>query len=213
MVMCLTRGGAVSPNRSLEARKRGSAYTGSIVPSANAGFVMYHYYRRAVSVFGSGPSSIWFNGRNYLYRGYAYEKFIDAYNYAQLMLVHPSVALPSSETELYDRVHAPSAEDLRLMQEFGVEFVAGRYYYGSYRYDLLVDACAFARLAPGQGICRHNLQIAYAARHMNLLQERRMVDSSGQALHYRPVGRIGHYDIFPENATTPLKFKRVVQRS
>lgn len=174
---------------------------------------MYHYYQRAASVFGSGPSSIWFNGRDYLYRGYAYEKFIDAYNYAQLMLLHPSIAPPSSQTARSERVPPPTADDLCLMQTFGVEFAAGRYYYGSYRYDCLVDACAFARLAPGQGISQHNVQFAHAARHMNLLQERHMVDRSGQALKYRPVGRIGHYDIFPENAPITIKFKRGLQRN
>ena len=168
----------------------------------------YHYYRRAAGTCGSGPGSIRFNGRDYLYRGYAYENFIDAYNYAQLMLLHPSNAPPSTQTVPTKPVPSPSADDLLLMQQFGIVFIAGRYFYGAYRYDCLDDACAFARLAPGHDICQHNLQIAHAAHHLNLLQARHMVDGKGKALRMRPTGRIGHYDIFPENAPTPLPFKR-----
>lgn len=172
----------------------------------------YHYYRRAVGTFGSGPSSIRFNGRDYLYRGYAYENFIDAYNYAQLMLLHPSSAPLSTQAIFTKRVPPPSADDLRLMQQFGIEFVAGHYFYGAYRYDCLGDACAFASVAPGQPIYQRNLQIARAAHHLNLLQERYMVDGKGKTLKLRSTGRIGHYDIFPANAPTSLLFKRSLLR-
>lgn len=168
----------------------------------------YHYYRRAAGTFGSGPGSIWFNGREYVYRGYAYENFIDAYNYAQLMLLHPSTAPPSMLTVLAEPALPPSANDRQLMRRFGIEFIAGHYFYGIYRYDRLNDACAFARLAPGHEVCRHSVQIAHATQHLNLLQERRMVDGKGKNLKARPGGRIGHYDIFPGNAPTSLAFKR-----
>ncbi|MGW8392708.1 hypothetical protein [Pseudoduganella sp. HUAS MS19] len=168
----------------------------------------YRYYWRAVGTFGSGPSSIWFNGRNYLYRGYAYDNFIDAYNYAQLMLMHPSRAPPAALTLLAGRVLPPSADEFQSMQRFGIEFVAGHYFYGVYRYDCLKDACAFAALAPGHEVCRRNLQVAHAAHHLNRLQERHMVDGRSQAMQVRPGGRIGHYDIFPENGPTFLRFRR-----
>lgn len=176
------------------------------------GMATYHYYRRAAGTFGSGPGSIRFNGRDYLYRGYAYENFIDAYNYAQLMLLHPSSAQPSPQAILAKRVPSPSADDLLLMQQFGIAFVAGHYFYGTYRYDCLGDACAFARRAPGHDICQHNVKIAHAAHHLNLLQARRMVDGRGKSLKIRPTGRIGHYDIFPENAPTSLLFRRSLLR-
>ena len=172
----------------------------------------YHYYRRAAGTFGSGPGSIRFNGRNYLYRGYAYENFIDAYNYAQLMLIHPSSAPPSTQAVPEKRVSSPSADDLLLMQQFGIVFIAGHYFYGTYRYDCLGDACAFARIAPGHDICQHNLKIAHSTHHLNLLHARHMVDGTGKTLKIRPTGRIGHYDIFPENAPTPLLFKRNLRR-
>ena len=168
----------------------------------------YHYYRRAAGTFGSGPGSIQFDGRNYHYRGYAYENFIDAYDYAQLMLLHPSSAPSPTDTALTKRVLPPSANDVRLMQRLGIVFVAGHYFYDTYRYDCLGDACAFAALAPGRDICQRNVQIAHAAHHLNLLQERQMVDGKGKALKVRDTGRIGHYDIFPENAPTSHLFKR-----
>jgi hypothetical protein len=173
---------------------------------------IYHYYRRATGTFGSGPGSIRFNGREYLYRGYAYENFIDAYNYAQLMLLHPSRAPPSGLTGPTKPLRAPSVDELRLMRQLGIVFVAGHYFYGTYRYDCLGDAYAFASQAPGQGIFQLNVQNARAAHHLNLLQERKMIDGKGSALKVRPGGRIGHYDIFPENAPPSTLFKRTLLR-
>jgi hypothetical protein len=127
------------------------------------------------------------------------------------MLLHPSTEPPSALTGSTKRVPPPSVDDIRLMRQFGVVFVAGHYFYGTYRYDRLADACAFASLAPGHDISQRNVQLAQAAHHLNLLQKHQMTDGNGNALKIRPNGRIGHYDIFPENAPHSLLFKRGLQ--
>ncbi|WP_342114495.1 hypothetical protein [Pseudoduganella sp. OTU4001] len=165
----------------------------------------YRYYRRAAGVFGSGPSSISFNGRQYMYRGYAYDKFIDAYHYAQLMLLHPTLALPAAPIALPIQVHAPAAADRLTMRQLGVAYAAGRYFYGPYRYDCLNDACDFARLHPGQELSQPNVRTALEQQHMNQLQQRGMLD--GSDLKFLLGGRLGHYDIFPQNAPVALTFK------
>lgn len=174
---------------------------------------MYQYYRRAASTFGTGPGSIVFNGRDYVYRGYAYENYIDAFNYAFMLLLNPSSASSSSQPVRTNASPAPSLDALRLMRKIGIVFVAGHYYYGTYRYDSLHDACAYARLVPGQEISQQNVQLARAAHHINLLQMRRMQDASGKTIRYLPVGHIEHCDIFPESAPTTRTFKRTSQKT
>ena len=165
----------------------------------------YRYYRRAAGVFGSGPSSIKFNGRQYMYRGYAYDKFIDAYHYAQLMLLHPTLALSTAPMALPAQIHAPAIADRFTMRQLGIAYAAGRYFYGPYRYDCLNDACDFARLHPNQELSQANVRTALERQHMNLLAQRGMVD--GSDLKFVLGGRVGHYDIFPQNAPEALTFK------
>jgi hypothetical protein len=140
-----------------------------------------------------------------VYRGYAYDKFVDAYHYAQLMLLHPTLALPASAMALPAQIRAPATADRLTMRRLGIAYASGRYFYGPYRYDRLNDACDFARMHPGQELSHPNVRSALERQHMNQLQQRGML--GGTDLKFLLGGRLGHYDIFPQNAPVALTFK------
>jgi diguanylate cyclase (GGDEF)-like protein len=89
-----------------------------------------------------------FDGRAYHYRDYSYDQLTDALDYARL-----DHAKPSSHDEPTARhwheCCAPTAGERLQMAAHGIEYANGFYYYGPYRYDLLVAALEYARRAPG----------------------------------------------------------------
>ena len=89
--------------------------------------------------------SIAFNGRHYLYGPYRYDHLSDAVNYATLQRANASAgeqsAMPAPE-----QVEAPSESQRQLMSTLDITFLHGVYRLGTYRYDRLADAIAYARL-------------------------------------------------------------------
>ena len=90
-----------------------------------------------------------FNGRQYCYGPYRYDRLADAESYAKLLRARPGGA----EAELGPaQAHAPSAveEPDRAAQEqmraLGIAYERGTYRLDEYRYDRLADAVAYARL-------------------------------------------------------------------
>ena len=85
-----------------------------------------------------------FNGTQYLYREYKYDRITDAIAYAEHDVMRegrpPAV---SSAVEWLDRP-VPSAADREQMTLHGISFDGWRYRYRDYRYDRLSDAVSYA---------------------------------------------------------------------
>lgn len=86
---------------------------------------------------------IWFDGRDYHYQQYRYDRLQDAIAYAKLDRSRPEFheePLPRSWKEW----HGPTPEEAARMTSFGIVYEHGFYYYGAYRYDFLADAVNYA---------------------------------------------------------------------
>jgi len=88
---------------------------------------------------------ITFNGRKYGYRGYRYDRFADAANYARLDRSRAFAAADEDAGAPLERTPAPRGEDLELMRPLGVSFADGVFHWREYRYERLDDAVAYAR--------------------------------------------------------------------
>lgn len=89
--------------------------------------------------------SITYNGRQYQYDRYRYDRLADAVGYAQLRRSMPpghdaAVPMPALQT-----VEAPDEAQRRTMAALSITFQDGVYRLGSYRYDRLDDALSYAR--------------------------------------------------------------------
>ena len=89
---------------------------------------------------------ITFDGRIYRYRGYRYERFTDAVNYARLDRARGFVESGQPDAGTIE-VQVPSQADSRLMRTLDITFADGFFRWGEYRYDRLADAVAYARRA------------------------------------------------------------------
>jgi hypothetical protein len=84
-------------------------------------------------------------GRQYGYRGYRYDRFTDAIDYARLdrsrAFADPGVddALPLEHST------TPSESELALMRTLGISFTAGVFQWRQFRYERLADAVVYAR--------------------------------------------------------------------
>ena len=90
--------------------------------------------------------SITFDGRQYQYDRYRYDRLEDAVSYARLRRATPSsedegVAIPAVQT-----VQPPDGAQRELMQALSITYEDGVYHLGAYRYDRLGDAIDYARL-------------------------------------------------------------------
>jgi hypothetical protein len=95
--------------------------------------------------------AIGFDGRQYQYDRYRYDRLEDAVSYARLRRATPSaedegVALPAART-----VRPPDGAQRQLMKGLSITFEDGVYRLGAYRYDRLADAINYARLLRGEG--------------------------------------------------------------
>ena len=90
---------------------------------------------------------ITFDGRIYRYRGYRYEHFTDAVNYARLDRARGFVEPGQPDAGTMDEVQVPSEAEYGLMRTFDITFADGFFRWGEYRYDRLADAVAYARRA------------------------------------------------------------------
>lgn len=98
---------------------------------------------REVVARDAGELAIGYDGRSYHYRGFRYDRFLDAVNYARLDGARGEAA--ADETAM-DRVPLPTDAERTLMQALAITFENGTYRWGEYRYDRLGDAVAYATL-------------------------------------------------------------------
>jgi len=87
---------------------------------------------------------ITFNGRQYGYRGYRYDRFTDAVNYARLDRSRAFADPGADDASPLERTSAPSEAELALMRTLGIRFADGAFHWREYRYDRLADAVAYA---------------------------------------------------------------------
>ena len=90
---------------------------------------------------------ITFNGRHYGYRGYRYERFADAVNYARLDRSRPFSNDTTPDNAPAELPQAPTENERALMGMLGITCAEGGYRWRQYRYERLADAIAYARLA------------------------------------------------------------------
>lgn len=90
--------------------------------------------------------SIAFNGRHYLYGSYRYDHLSDAVNYARLRRASVGAEEQIGAMPAPEQVEAPSESQRQLMSTLDITFLHGLYRLGTYRYDRLADAIAYARL-------------------------------------------------------------------
>jgi len=90
--------------------------------------------------------SIQFDGRDYTYREFRYEKLGDAIAYARLMrsrnVIDHSRVAPANDR----LVRSPGESQRQLMQQLSISFDGGVYKLGAFRYDKLADAVSYARI-------------------------------------------------------------------
>ena len=89
---------------------------------------------------------ITFDGRQYVYDRYRYDRLADAVNYARLQLSRPSSNASETPPRVSIPCERPTVSQTKLMSELGITFEAGVYRLGDYRYDHLDDAVEYARI-------------------------------------------------------------------
>jgi hypothetical protein len=89
---------------------------------------------------------ITFDGRQYVYGPYRYDRLADAVNYARLQLSRPSSNASETPPRVSIPCERPTVSQTKLMSELGITFEAGVYRLGDYRYDHLDDAVEYARI-------------------------------------------------------------------
>ena len=90
-----------------------------------------------------------FDGRYYHFRQYRYERLDDALRYAAAQQCKPGYRPDPAFVPQWLPAWAPDMAQRATMRELAIGFDAGRFCVGSYRYDRLDDAIAFARLVQG----------------------------------------------------------------
>jgi hypothetical protein len=119
------------------------------LPSAPSVAIIAPTDAPAASAAGLGRElaelSITFNGRKYGYRGYRYDRFADAVNYARLDRLRAFADRGSEDFAPLEHGPAPGEAELELMCTLGISFADGVFHWREYRYDRLADAVAYAR--------------------------------------------------------------------
>jgi hypothetical protein len=86
-----------------------------------------------------------FNGTQYVYRDFKYDKLSDAIAYAELDSGRPGTMPDASLPAAWLDRQVPGDADQEAMRQYGIVLEEWRYRYWDYRYDRLVDAVNFAR--------------------------------------------------------------------
>lgn len=94
---------------------------------------------------------IQFDGLRYVYRCYRYECLSDAVSYAKLMRLKPECTQSSIPRHGATVSPSPSTQDLQRMASLNIRYDNGLYRFGSYRYERMQDAEAYARLCQKRG--------------------------------------------------------------
>ena len=92
---------------------------------------------------------ICYDGRSYQYRGYRYDRFIDAVNYARLDCARGFSDAAGGDAVTGQAPAPPSEAECALMQALAITFEDGTFRWREYRYDRLADAVAYATLQKG----------------------------------------------------------------
>ena len=90
---------------------------------------------------------ITFNGRSYGYRGYHYDRFADALDYARLDRARAFGDPGADDSAQLESLPLPTEPEREVMRALGISFVDGIFHWREYRYDRLADAVAYAGLA------------------------------------------------------------------
>lgn len=88
-----------------------------------------------------------YNGRSYGYRGYRYDRFIDAVNYARLDRGRGFSEGPGDDPAL-PPVTLPTRAERERMKAFAITFQDGVFRWREFRYERLADALAYATRSP-----------------------------------------------------------------
>ena len=88
-----------------------------------------------------------YNGRSYGYRGYRYDRFIDAVNYARLDRARGFSEGPGDDRPM-EPVRLPTAAERERMQALAITFQDGIFRWREFRYERLADALAYATRSP-----------------------------------------------------------------
>jgi diguanylate cyclase (GGDEF)-like protein len=89
-----------------------------------------------------------FDGRDYHYREYSYDRLADALQYAQTERSRPGFH-DEPAARHWKQWPEPTAQERADMVAHGIAYEGGRYHYGPYSYELLAAALDYARRAPG----------------------------------------------------------------
>lgn len=87
-----------------------------------------------------------FDGRYYRFREYRYEQLADALRYARAQYAKAGFVPDRAFVPDWQAPPTLDAEQRALMARWGIGFASGRFTFGPYRYDLLPDAVAYARV-------------------------------------------------------------------
>ena len=88
---------------------------------------------------------IGFDGRSFAYRGYRYDRFTDAVDYARLDRARDFNEPGADNTAPLELAMLPNEADQNLMRALDISFADGAFHWREYRYDRLTDAVAYAR--------------------------------------------------------------------
>ena len=100
-------------------------------------------------------SDIHYNGLQFEYHGYRYDRLEDAQAYARLMKSSATSDDPHGPFVAHATRTAPTDAQRVLMAALAIGFEAGTYRFENFRYDLLSDAVDYARLTrrrQGRGV-------------------------------------------------------------
>lgn len=86
-----------------------------------------------------------FNGIQFVYRDFKYDRLSDAVSYAELDVQRMHQILFTVPSEWQPR-RVPSMTEQALMTQYGIVFERSCYKYKDYRYDSLVDAINYAQM-------------------------------------------------------------------
>ncbi|HET9449099.1 MAG TPA: hypothetical protein VFO35_22700 [Steroidobacteraceae bacterium] len=85
-------------------------------------------------------------GLHYFYDGYRYDRLSDAVAYAQLVRGQPARHPSPASLMRFEAVEPLTESDRELMAELSITFENGRFVFGDFQYDRLIDAASYARL-------------------------------------------------------------------
>ena len=86
-----------------------------------------------------------FNGSQFVYRDFKYDRLADAIAYAEVDVEREGKAPAATTAADWLAPPLPGLADQAEMQEHGIVFENRRYKYLDYRYDRLADALNYAR--------------------------------------------------------------------